>query len=77
MTIPEFTIREITPEEYQAGLRKEVEGGLYKAVEARCELINEECCSMPYASYGYVQEQLVEILDLVRMSEESEKDDGK
>lgn len=77
MTIPEFTIREITPEEYAASLRKELEGGLYQAVKTRCDLINDECCGMTYASQGYVQEQLVKILDLVRMSEENEKDDGR
>ena len=77
MTTPEYTIKEITPEEHAARLRKELEGGLFNAVSARCDLINEECHGMPYASLGYVQEQLVEILDLVRMSEENEKDDGK
>lgn len=77
MTTPEFTIKEITPEEHAASLREELEDGLYKAVEARCDNINDECCGMTYASHGYVQEQLVEILDLVRMSEENEQDDGR
>lgn len=74
---PEFTIKEITPEEHAASLRKELEGGLFEAIVKRCDKINDECHGMPYASHGYVQEQLMEILDLVRMNEESEKDDGR
>lgn len=77
MTIPEFTIREITPEEHESRLRKELEGGLFNAVKARCDNIHDECCGMTYAALGYVQEQLCEILDLVKMYEESEKDDGR
>lgn len=75
--VTEFTIKEITPEEHAASLRKELEGGLYKAIETRCDLIDEECYGMVYASHGYVREQLIEILDLVRMSEENEQDDGR
>jgi hypothetical protein len=77
MTTPEFTIRVITPKEHAASLRKELDGGLFNAVTARCDNIYEECSGMNYCSKGYVSEQLVEILDLVRMSEESEKDDGR
>ena len=75
--VPEFTIKEITPEEQTASLRKELESGLFEAIVKRCDKINDECCGMTYAAHGYVQEQLIEILDLVRMSEEGEKDDGR
>ena len=77
MTMPEFTIREITLEEYEARLRKELESGLFEAITTRCDEINEECYGLPYASHGYIQERLMEILDLARMYEEDEKDDRR
>ena len=77
MNTPEFTIKVISPEEHEAMLRKEFESGLFEAISARCDNIYEECGGMNYNSKGYISEQLVEILDLVRMNEERFADDGR
>ena len=63
-------IRQFTQDEYKADLRKELEnGGLYKAIEKRCDEINDVCGCMRYVSHRYVQELLVEILDLLEEDE--------
>ena len=62
-----YELRLVTPEKYGENLRKELqEYGLEKAVEKRCDAINDICGFMNYASRGCVQEMLSEILDLVR-----------
>ena len=64
----EFTIGLISPEEYTSNLRKELEtDGLYKAVEKRCDEINEECRGMGYVQHRTIQEWLGEILDLINL----------
>lgn len=64
----EFTIRGISPKEYTGNLRKELEtDGLYKAVEKRCDEINEECSDMGYVRHRTIQEWLDEILDLINL----------
>jgi len=73
----EFTIKVVSPEEHYQELKKELEGGLFEAIAKRCDNIYEECRGMNYCSKGYISEQLVDILDFVRMSEEADSDDGK
>ena len=77
MNTPEFTIKVVSPEEHYAELKKELENGLCKAIATRCDNIYEECSCMNYCAKSYISEQLVEILDLVRMSEETDSDDGR
>ena len=77
MNTPELTIKEVSPEEHYAELKKELKSGLFEAITARCDNIYEECGDMNYISKGCVTEQLIEILDLVKMSEYLEEDDGK
>lgn len=78
MTTPEYTIKEITPEEHEAELRQELGGsGLFKAVSDRCDNINDECNVLGYMTKGYIQEQLIDILDLIRLYEAEDYDDGK
>ena len=77
MSTPEFTIKVISPEEHYQELKKELEGGLFEAIATRCDNIYEECSGMNYCSKSYISEQLVDILDFVRMSECHEVDDGK
>ena len=69
----EFTIKEISPEEYRERLKQELhEDGLYEAVKKRCDTINEECKYMRYVQHRYIQEQLCEIMELVEVKEETE-----
>ena len=64
----EFTIRSISTEEYISNLRKELKtDGLYKAVEKRCDEIDEECKNMGYVQHRTIQELLSEILELIEM----------
>ena len=64
----EFIIRGMSPEEYTSNLRKELgTDGLYKAVEKRCNEINEECSDMGYVQHRTIQERLNEILDLINL----------
>ena len=64
----EFTIKEISPEEYKENLRAEIAtDGLYETVKKRCDAIDEECKFMRYVQHRYIQEQLVEILELVEL----------
>ena len=69
----EFTIREISPEEYKKSLKAELAtDGLYEAVKRRCDIIDEECKFMRYVQHRFIQEQLTEILELVEIKEEIE-----
>lgn len=69
----EFTIKEISPEEYRERLKAELANdGLYEAVKKRCDIINEECNYMRYVQHRYIQEQLCEIMELVEVKEETE-----
>ena len=62
----EFTLREVSHDEYIGGLRKELESvGLYKAVEKRCDEIDDICSSLGYVAHRSVQEQLSEIMDII------------
>lgn len=70
----EFTIKEISPEEYRERLMQERDReGLYEAVKRRCDIIDEECKYMRYVQHRYIQEQLTEIMELVEGKEETEK----
>lgn len=57
-------------EEYLSDLKTELETkGLYGAIEQRTDEINENTSDLEYMQRRYIQEQLVEILDLVKMTE--------
>ena len=61
-------LRTITPEEYRVDLQKEIQDTcLIKAVEKRCDEINDICGCMRYVPHRYVQELLNEIIDLIRI----------
>ena len=63
----EFTIKEISPEEYKENLKAEIAAdGLYEAVKRRCDIIDEECKYMRYVQHRYIQEMLAEVMELVR-----------
>lgn len=67
----EITLREYTPEEYKADMRKELEiTSLYNSVKQRCDLINDECINqqMGYIPHRCIQEWMCEILDLIELS---------
>lgn len=69
----EFTLREYTPEEHKADMLKELDSmGLYKAVEARCDFIDEECVNqeMGYVAHRCIQEWMCEILELIELNTE-------
>lgn len=58
-------------QEYRLGLMKEItEKKLLGAIEERCDKIEEEIKSFHYSAWGYITEQLNEILDLVKIAEE-------
>lgn len=60
-------LREITPEEYHENLRIELHNtSLLESVKMRCDEINDICGCMRYVPHRYVQELLVEIMDLVK-----------
>lgn len=66
----EITMRSMPHKEYIENLRKEIaDDGLFKAVEKRCELVDEECKYMRYVQHRYIQEQLSEIQELVKLRE--------
>lgn len=57
-------------EEYLSDLKTELETkGLYGAIKQRTDEINENTSDLEYMQRCYIQEQLVEILDLVKMTE--------
>lgn len=63
----------ITYEEHVSELRKEVaKKGLYKAIKKRCDVINSEAYILPYVPYAVVQENLTDILALIKLSEENQ-----
>ena len=69
----EFTIKEITPEEQERNLRAELnEDGLFEAIKKRCDVIDDECKYMRYVQHRFIQEQLCEIMELVKMEGEDE-----
>lgn len=58
-------------EKYLSDLKTELETkGLYGAIEQRTDEINENTSDLGYVQRRYIQEQLVEILDLVKMTED-------
>lgn len=62
-------IRIYTREQYKSDLREELESkGLYKSIEQRMDEISEAAYDLGYPGHRFVQEQLVEILDLVKMA---------
>ena len=64
----EFTIREISAEEYELMLKKELEiKGLEQCVKERCDMIDEECAYLGYVGKAGVMESLDEILNLIRL----------
>lgn len=66
----EFTLREYPREEYLHDLSEEIKtDGLLKAVEKRCNEIDDYCSPLGYLSHRGVQELLVEILDLIKLKE--------
>lgn len=66
-----MAIRSISQQEYRLGLMKEItEKKLLGAIEERCDKIEEEIKSFHYSAWGYITEQLNEILDLVKIAEE-------
>lgn len=63
-------IRIYPQEKYKSDLRKELEAkGLYKAIEKRADEISEATYDLGYAGHRYIQELLVEIIDLAKMAE--------
>ena len=65
-----MAIRSISQQEYRLGLMKEItEKKLLGAIEERCDKIEEEIKSFHYSAWGYITEQLNEILDLVKLAE--------
>ena len=68
--IPEFTLREYPEEEYLHDLSEEIKtDGLLKAVEKRCNEIDDFCKVLRYLPHSMVQELMVEILDLIKIRE--------
>lgn len=63
-------VRIYPQEKYESDLREELESkGLYKAIAQRMDEISEEAYDLGYLGHRFVQEQLVEILDLVKIHE--------
>ncbi len=61
-------LRTITPEEHQSNLLKELQDTcLITAVEKRCDEINDVCGNVLYAPNRFVQELLIEIIDLIKL----------
>lgn len=61
-------IKEYPRSKYLKDLSTEIEKtGLEESVKKRCENIADEAKSMPYAAWGYITEQLTEIIDLVSL----------
>ena len=73
MNITNISFKAITHEEHIDELRKEVsKKGLYKAVKKRCDVIDSEAYILPYVPYAVVQENLIDILALIKLSEEEQ-----
>lgn len=70
VNIPEFTLREYPEEEYLYDLSEEIKSdGILKAVEKRCNEIDDYCSPLRYISHRGVQELLNEILNLIKLKE--------
>ena len=66
-----MAIRSISQQEYRLGLMKEItEKKLLGAIEERCDKIEEEARDFDQAKWGYITEQLNEILDLAKIADE-------
>ena len=62
-------LRLVTHKEYISDIKKELNAeGLEKCIRTRCDNINDACAGTSYTTHGYVQEQLCEIMDLIRES---------
>lgn len=71
MSAEEITLKEYTPEEYRADLLEELrQNGLLETVRKRCQEIDEECRGCGYLTHRFIQEQLAEIEDIIKLSEE-------
>lgn len=65
--IPEFTIKEITPEEYKKELQDELtKYGLVQTLKFRCDEIAEEInlLNLSYATKSFIFERLNEIIEI-------------
>lgn len=61
-----MTVREISHDEYLAGLQNEIQkDGLIEAVKKRLDEINNVTLALSYAECGLVQEKSAEIVDLL------------
>lgn len=64
----EYTLRKYTQKQYLSDLKNEIkENGLQKSIQKRCDEINHLCKPLGYIEHRSVQEQLVEILDLIKI----------
>ena len=62
----EMTVREISRDEYLAGLQNEIQNdGMIEAVKKRLDEINNVALALSYAECGLVQEKSAEIVDLL------------
>ena len=75
--IPEFTIKEITPEEYKKGLQDELtKYGLVQTLKFRCDEIAEEInlLNLSYTTKSFIFECLNEIMEISELVDDI---DGK
>ena len=67
----DFTLKILTEEERVQQLKDEIaQDGLLKAVEKRCDDINELTSTLSYLPRRSVQEDMVEIMDLIKLKEQ-------
>lgn len=69
--IPEFTIKEITPEEYKKELQDELtQYGLVQTLKFRCDEIAEEInlLNLSYAAKSYIFERLNDIIEIAELA---------
>lgn len=65
-----MTVREISRDEYLAGLQSEIQkDGLIEAVKKRLDEINHVALSLSYCDCALVQEKSVEIIDILNAQE--------
>lgn len=75
--IPEFTIKEITPEEYKKELQDELtQYGLVQTLKFRCDEIAEEInlLNLSYAAKSFIFERLNDIIEIAELAGDT---DGK